>query len=278
LIIVVAFLLPVTGAEKEVTLPLDTRVYVVTQTALVGKKKQLSVGDLVPANVWRDVVVDGHVLIEAESPVLAKVDSLKTRKVAGIKGKISIAALETEAVDGQAIQLTGGYMKKGSGRIPLATSLALFVAWPLIFIPGKVAKLPAGTVFDSYTGLEYTLTLDVEATPELDPTALSSRFAVEVLYEYLGKQDEPRTFPLRVYTPTDAPASFVVDSVNGTPIQPIPLTVNQVWEEEDQLLMNANVSIKALSKHFRKGINWFEVSYHYEEERIGTEVVLNLQY
>jgi hypothetical protein len=99
-------------------------VYLATKQELVGKKGELEVGQLVRCEVWRDVLVDGRVVIAAGTPATAKVDSLSYRKVAGIKGKMSLAAIETETVHRQPLSLTGGYIIDGTGRIALSASLS----------------------------------------------------------------------------------------------------------------------------------------------------------
>ena len=39
----------------------------------------------------------------------------------------------------------------GANHTALAVTLCALVAWPLIFIKGKKAELPPGTIFDAYT-------------------------------------------------------------------------------------------------------------------------------
>jgi len=86
-----------------------TRVYVETTEGLIAKGDQVQQGKTVRAKVWKDVVVKGKVVIEKGTPVVAIVDAVKKRKIAGVKGSMSISALETESVDGKEIQLSSGY-------------------------------------------------------------------------------------------------------------------------------------------------------------------------
>ena len=55
-------LLPV-AVWADIRIPMGTRVYVSTMQELIGKKGQVEVGQMVPCQVWRDVVVDRQVVI-----------------------------------------------------------------------------------------------------------------------------------------------------------------------------------------------------------------------
>jgi len=268
------------SASAAISIPPDTRVYLETKETLLGKKGQVSVGQMVRCQVWRDIVVEGQVVIAAGTPALAKVDSFKTRKVAGIKGKMTLGALETESVDQQTVQLSGGYNKEGKGRIALAASLGALVAWPLIFIPGKPAELPTGTVFDAYTSHRITIdTLEARKPPVVDLTGTASIFEVTVDYEELAKQEKAKHFDFLISAPADAPESFVIDRMNGAPTEPIELNIVSVSKADDTSSVRAQAKIKVLAKRFKKGINTMEVAYVDQSgERQATEVVLEIQF
>jgi len=268
------------SASAAISIPPDTRVYLETKETLVGKKGQVSIGQMVRCQVWRDIVVDGQVVIAAGTPALAKIDSFKTRKVAGIKGKMTLGALETESVDQQTVQLAGGYNKEGKGRIALAASLGALVAWPLIFIPGKPAELPTGTVFDAYTSHRITIdSLETRKPPVVDLTGSVSSFEVEVLYDELAKEKKPKNFDFLISAPADAPENFVIDRLNGAPTEPVELKIVSVSKLEDTSSVRAQTKIKVLAKRFKKGINTMEVAYVDQAgQRQAAEVVLEIQF
>ncbi|MCH8135980.1 MAG: hypothetical protein IIB77_08395 [Proteobacteria bacterium] len=262
----------------EVRLPIDTRVYVETMETLVAKGGRVRQGDLVRSKVWRDVVVGNKVVIAAGTPVIARVDSVKGRSIAGIKGKMTIGAYETESVDGQSIQLSGGYGKEGKGRMALSiVGAVLFI--PLIFIPGSAAEMPAGSVFDSYVGRSFQI--EVEDAPKnrvIDLTSFSSdEITAELLYEKLAQQEKPKNFEFLITVPEEAPRAFVIDRINGERIKPIKLKHQSEVIEDEEAMINVTVKIKTLIKKFRKGINTIEIAYGEGEERISTEIVVNLQ-
>jgi hypothetical protein len=279
LLIVVAAALSASAQAADLVIPRETRVYLATKEPLVGKKGELEVGRLVRCEVWRDVTVNGQVVIAAGTPATARVDSLSYRKVAGIKGKMTLGALETEGVDHQPISLSGGYNKEGTGRIALSASLSALVAWPLIFIPGKAAELPVGTVFDAYTLQSVTVAAAGDGAPPLIRLGGSEQsLSVELLYDKLQGQQKPRVFEFLIHAPSSAPAEFVIDRINGEATDPLALTVLNTARSADEQTVNAAVGINDLTKRFRKGINTIEVAYTGGAGRVASEVVVNVQF
>ena len=114
--------------------PIDERIFIETLEELVAKGDRVYAGQRVRAQVSRDVLVDGKVLIKEGTPVFVKVDSVTSKKFAGIKGKLSLRAFETESIDGQVIDLDGGYHKEGRSKMALSITLGVVVFLPLIFI------------------------------------------------------------------------------------------------------------------------------------------------
>jgi hypothetical protein len=243
-----------------------------------GKRGESEVGQLVHCQVWRDVVVGGTVLIKAGSPVVAKVATIQRANIVGIKGKMSIASYETTAVDGQTIQLTGGYMQEGKSRMALSITLAVF-AWPLAFIPGKAAECPQGMVFDSLTGpdMNIKLPLEVAVAPVIDLSGALSRLSAEVLLDNFQGEKKPEAFQIRVKGDGSPPQQLVIDSVNGQTVPPLPLEIKTTEPTQEAYTILAEIPIKTLAKHFQKGINRFEVSYSEGGNRISTEVILNIE-
>ena len=178
----------------------ETRVYVETKQDLIGKGDQVVEGQSVNAVVWRDVVVNGHVLIAAGAPVVAKVEELKKRQIAGVKGQMTIGAYETISVDGQTIQLSGGYHKDGKSRMALSITLGVLFILP-IFIPGKAAELPTGTIFDAYIDNDWNVdTGDSPPVRKVDLSYIDADISAELLYEKFEEQENPEYFEFRVTT------------------------------------------------------------------------------
>ena len=260
-----------------VKLSTNTRVYVSTTQELIGKRDQAQQGQSVTAQVWRDVVVNGHVLIAAGAPVIARVDEVKYRNIAGVKGKMTIGAYETESVDGQAIQLSGGYHKDGKSRMALSITLGVLFILP-IFIPGKAAELPAGTVFDANVDRNWDIDVGAAARIQtIDLSYFASDIEAELLYDKLESEEKPKYFEFQITVPVDAQRTFVIDRVNSEEIKPLKLKVLSETMEDDEAIISAQIKIKTLSKKFKKGINTIEITNTGSDERVSTKLTVDIE-
>ena len=265
----------------EAVIPEGTTVYLSTLRTVIGKKHETAVGDIVPARVWRDVVVDGQIVIKGGTPATVQVSSITSRKIFGIKGKMSLAAIQTKTVDGQTVYLTGGYNKEGKSRMGWSLGLGLLIVWPALFVPGKAAELPTGTVMDSFTSGSLTVSIKGGDKPQatINLGSIMSGFSVELLYDLLTETKKPKFFDFLITTDLDAPSEFSIDVINDAEIKPIGLEVLSVEtdEENEEKSIRAKVKIKTLAKKFKKGINTFEVSYDNNGERVSEEVTLKIE-
>jgi hypothetical protein len=260
-----------------VRLPSGTRVYVETKQELIAKGDRVQQGQIVRAQVWRDVVLGGNLLIAAGTPVIAKVDHVKRRKIAGVKGSMSIGAYETESVDGQTIQLSGGYNKDGKSRMALSITLGVLFILPIL-IPGKAAELPAGTVFDAYVDNSWNIAVGGSSSVRtVNLSYWETDISAELLYEELDAQEKPKYFEFQITVPEGAPSKFVIDRINSEPIDPITLKNISENIEDDELVVNAQVKIKTLIKKFAKGINTIEISSVDSAERVAAKLIINIE-
>lgn len=281
LLVTVSLLVAPVAYAVEAVLPDGTTVYLSTLETIVGKKHETAVGNIVRARVWRDVVADGQIVIKGGTPAIVQVSSIKSRKIFGIKGKMSLAAIQTSTVDGQTVYLTGGYNKEGKSRMGWSLGLGLLLVWPALFVPGKAAELPTGTVMDSFTSGSVVVKIKGEDMPRatINLGSIMSGFTIEVLYDLLTEVKKPKYFDFLITTDVPAPSEFRIDIVNNVNIDPIELNVLSIEtdEENEESSVRANVKIKTLAKKFKKGINTFEVSYVLDGERISEEVTLQIE-
>ena len=260
-----------------VQLPNETRVYIETGQDLIGKGDQVQEGQFVKAAVWRDVVVNGNVLIAAGAPVIAKVDNLKKRQIAGVKGEMSVGAYETVSVDGQKIQLSGGYHKEGKSRMAMSITLGVLFILP-IFIPGKAAELPTGTIFDAYVDSNWNVDLGgAPAARKIDLSYMTADLSAELLYAKLEEQEKPEYFEFVITATEGTSTDFVIDRVNDKEISPVKLKNISERNEDDELVVNAQVKIKTLLKEFAKGINTIEISSQKDGKRSAARMIVDIQ-
>jgi hypothetical protein len=262
---------------SSIRLPPDTRVYVETKQDLIAKGDRVQQGQVVRSQVWRDVVINGHVLIAAGTPVIAKVDQVKNRQIAGVKGSMTIGAYETESVDGQVIQLSGGYHKEGKSRMALSITLGVLFILPIL-IPGKAAELPAGTVFDAYIDRSWQIDIpDTGSVRKLNLTNLGADISAELLYEKFENEEKPKYFEFQITVPQDAPRAFVIDRVNSEAIKPLKLKNVAEYIEDDEAVVNAQIKIKTLLKKFAKGINTIEIASIDGDERVAILLTIDIE-
>ena len=285
IITIAAFQFQNVAIAAEVKLPTNTRVYVETTESLVAKGEKVNKGDTVGSKVWRDVIVNSVVVIAAGTPVVARIDEVSKSRMAGIKGTMSIGAYETESIDGQTIQLSGGYNKEGTSRMAGAIVGGL-IFLPLIFIHGSAAEMPAGSVFDAYVDRSWQIDVgDDPANRVIDLSAYSlDVISAELLYESLAEQEKPKDFEFLVTIIESDPRpvviqriTLVIDRINGVPIRPVKLTVVSEVIEDDKVIIVATVRIETLIEKFRKGINTIEISYGEGDHRTATELIINIQ-
>jgi hypothetical protein len=196
----------------------------------------------------------------------------------GVEGKISIAGIDTISVDGQPVMLSGGYNKEGSGRKAVVWTVGLLLLWPVLFVPGGAAELPPGTIFDTYTASALRLTADVSAPPRaINLVGLLSDYSAEFMLDDFVNSKKPEAFRFRITKTGSLPSAFVIDSVNDKQIEPIALKLLEQSAVDDVSTVVGEVGIKTLGKHFQKGINRIQVAYMEGEERVGTEVLIEIQ-
>ena len=281
IVAVFSLILSPVAYSAEITIPDGTVVYLATLETVIGKKNETAVGDLVRARVWRDVIVDGAVVIKGGTAAMARVSSIKSRNVLGIKGKMSLAAVETTAIDGTKVYLDGGYNKEGKGRMAVALGVGMLLFWPALFVPGKAAELPAGTVMDSFImgSTSVSVADNKRPTKAINLGSVMSGFSVEVLYEMLADEKKPKFFDFLITTDLDAPTDFFIDVINNESVEPIALETLSLEEitEDEERAVRANVKIKTLAKLFKKGINTFEIAYDDNGERVAEEVILQIE-
>jgi hypothetical protein len=260
-----------------VVLATETRVYIETMEELVAKGDRVTQGQLVASQVWRDVVIDGVVVVKAGTPVISRVDSVKRRQIAGVKGQMTIGAYETQSIDGQTIQLSGGYHKEGKSRMALSITLGVLLIIP-IFIPGQAAELPSGTIFDAYVEKDWNIaTAGISRVETIDLSYLEPDIEAELLYDKLAEEEKPKYFEFQITVPANAPREFVIDRINSEEIKPLKLKVLSAADVDDEAVITAQIKIKTLVKKFDKGINFIEIANAGTPERVSTRLMVDIE-
>lgn len=107
-----------------------------------------------------NVVVDNKVIIKKNSKVTGKVESSEKSRSLGKEGSLKIIFNYITAIDGQNIPISGVYnYVRGDNKSGNAVGLS-FVFSPLfLFLKGKEAVIPIGSLIEVYTTKE----IDIQA-------------------------------------------------------------------------------------------------------------------
>ena len=89
-----------------------------------------------------------------------RIENVRAAKPAGVPGNLALKGQVLVLDDGRSIALAEGYSMKGENATASAIMLALFVAWPLILMPGQNVKLENGTIFDATIDESFEVTRD----------------------------------------------------------------------------------------------------------------------
>lgn len=270
---VLAMLLPAMASPAtNVTIPFGTTIFCELEQRVTSRQKDpdaVQSGDIVQAHIWKDVWVDGHRVIAAGTPVYAKVTRMKKARLAGQKGSLELEVLNVQAVDRKDVALGGGYDRSGRGRMGVTIGLAVALAWPFVFIKGKNAFLEPGTIFDAV--VRAATEVEVVAGPGLEEPEAVPALEVSIPYTEIDLTKKIKQLPLILQIPEGALDRASVVTVNGQAISPIQISLMGDAEEAGY---RAAVDFKLLSKHFKRGMNRFEI----EVGELRDEVVLEIEF
>ncbi|HEY8519331.1 MAG TPA: hypothetical protein VIN61_04580 [Gammaproteobacteria bacterium] len=267
---VLASVAPACVLAKEVIIPRGTVVFGELDERITSSERKFRVGYPVDGHVWKDVVVDGHTVIAAGTPMELRISKLDDSDIGGEGGSVRVMAVSVKAVDGTEITLSGGYDQSGGNRYALARGLGA-ILFPAVFLPGRKAVLDVGTVFDASIPADTRITLPDDALPTLKLGDLPD-LTVDVLYDELDQRKG--TLPLEL---TLCNRAFTreanVTAVNGAPVRPIMVSIITSRRGEPCHELQGRVNLETLRKEFKPGINRFSVSMAGAE----ADVVLNVE-
>jgi hypothetical protein len=263
----------------QAVLPAGTRMYLTLDENVSSARGGDDVGTIVRCRVWRDVESRGITFIKSGAPATCRVDKVSRRNMGGFEGKVSVAGVDTKSADDQPVMLAGGYNKEGNGHKAVVWTVGILLLWPVLFVPGGNAELPPGTVFDVTTVNDLKMgQAAVAAAPKVvDLRGMVGGLSAEFMLDDFLAQPKHDVFRIKLAMDGKLPEKLTIDTVNGKPIDAIPLTVKAPTTKDGETSGVAEVSPKVLAKHFARGINRFEVAYTEGGERKATEVVMDVQ-
>jgi hypothetical protein len=248
---------PAVIAAEELIVPQGTVVFGELDERITSNANKFRVGYPVDGHVWKDVVVDGHTIIPAGTPIELRISRLSSNSVGGQGGSLQIMAVSVKAVDGTEISLAGGYDQAANDISGLTRALTSLI-WPTMFLPGRNAVLDVGTVFDAAIPANTRIKLPDDALPTLR-LAPRPDLAVDVIYDDIDAKEG--TLPLALtLCNNEYTREAQVTSVNDEEVRPI-LVAIIIGKRGDRCHeFTGRVNLESLQEHFKAGINRFTVS------------------
>jgi hypothetical protein len=285
-VLIPGLLLTATPAwSARVLLPEGTVVYAELAEEVTSNQDKFPIGYQPIGHVWRDVQVAGITVIAAGTPIVLMVSNGMERGIGGRGAQIEISAMYVNAVGGDEITLQGGYgqaspnssavnsvMGTAIGAAAAATgNWNPWLALPAGLLPGRKAVLEEGIVFDAFIPADTYIDIPDVAMPTLNlrpPTGLSvSVVSAEVS---TGSTHLPLAIQYCGEGWTD---EIFIEEVNDESVRRIPATLVSVRAQNNCFMARVSVELEALTEHFQRGINRFDVTMG----DVTEEVVLNIE-
>ena len=204
--------------SAELVLPRGTVVFGELEERITSNAKKFRVGYPVDSHVWKDVIVDGHVVIAAGTPMVMRISGLEGTGTGGRGGALQVMAVSVKAKDGTEITLSGGYDQAGNDRSGLVRGLSM-ILWPSAFLPGSRAVLEVGTVFDAAIPADTRITVPANELPTLKLTDRPD-LSIDILYDEIDQREGSLPFEMTLCNkPYTREAS--VTAVNDKEVRPI---------------------------------------------------------
>lgn len=252
-----AFLAATCAVSAELVIPDGTVVFGALDERITSNARKFRVGYPVDGHVWKDVVVDGHTVIPAGTPMELRVTKLISSNAGGRGGTLAIMAISVKASDGTEISLTGGYDQSGGDRYGLTRALS-FLLWPAAFLPGRKAVLDVGTVFDASIPAETRISLPDDALPTLNLSDLPD-LTVDIVYDEINQREGLLPLALTLCN-REFTREANITTVNEKAVRPILVSINTARRGDSCHEFKARVNLESLQKEFKPGINRFSVS------------------
>jgi hypothetical protein len=248
---------PALARAEELVVPQGTVVFGALDERITSNANKFRIGYPVDGHVWKDVVVDGHTIIRAGTPIELRISRLAGKSVGGQGGALEIMAVSVKAVDGTEISLTGGYDQAASDMSGLTRALSMFI-WPASFLPGRNAVLDVGTVFDSSIPANARIVLPDGALPTLKLTARPD-LVVDVIYDDIDQKEGTLPLSLRLCD-KEYTREAQITAINDDDVRPILVTIIIGKRGESCHEFTGRVNLESLREHFKPGINRFTLS------------------
>jgi hypothetical protein len=162
------------AATGNAVLRIGTEIPLRLDEQLTTKGKQLHVGQRIHLETAEPVMVQGVNVIPVGTPAVGEITDVRNKGMWGKSGHLAARILYM-TVYGRQIRLSGTFDEKGSAGGVGAAAVSAFVFLPAgFFMTGTSAKVPAGTVVNSFVDEDVPLAMPVAAEGPLPLSAAAS--------------------------------------------------------------------------------------------------------
>lgn len=271
--------------SARILIPEGTIVYAQLDEKITSDQGEFPIGHQPAGHVWRDVVVGGITVIEAGTPIVLMVSDGTPRGIGARPGRLEIDAMYVQAVGGAEISLRGGYGQVAPDTRAVNTALAIAiygVAWttrsftpwlglPAALLPGRKAVLDEGIVFDAHVPADTYIDVANTALPTLNLRPPSGLTVTVLVDEVTATSTQ---LPLAIqFCGEGWTDELYIDEVNDNSVRRIEAMLLSVNARNDCIEARVSVELDALTEHFQRGINRFDLTMG----DVTEEVVLNIE-
>ncbi len=176
----VFLMVPMMALAKEIKLEEGTPVRLKLLDTISSKSNHE--GDSISFRVVDDITTaDGKtVLIKSGAVAWGSVTEVQERGMVGSKGELSLSIEATKASDGKRVPLRASLHREGKGKLGTVVALSLIITPLFLFMRGKNAKVPAGTIINAYVDRDIMVAVADAPTPAQTAEATGTENSVPV--------------------------------------------------------------------------------------------------
>lgn len=151
------FLINTSFSQTKLKIPNATVIVVRTKDMLSSDK--LKAGQELILSVATDVKIKERIVIKADAPVFATVQSGEAAGMVGQAGELVVSFMSTSAVDGTSIALSGNFIAKGGSKVGESVAVGVICCPLALLASGGEGEIPAGAQARGIIVGEYEVTV-----------------------------------------------------------------------------------------------------------------------
>jgi hypothetical protein len=155
IIIIPMFCLSLIGYSQSIKTKVEEGTIILLKSLSIISSNTTMDGESIDFFCAENLVVNNKLIIKKNSKITGKVESSEKSRSLGKGGSLKIIFNYITAIDGQNIPISGVYnYVKGDNKSGTAIGLSLVLSPFFLFLKGKEANIPIGSLIEVYTTQE----------------------------------------------------------------------------------------------------------------------------